>query len=291
MKMLRPRFIALFFSVLLLSACMGPKTPQEVTQAFWDAVINNQAEDAVEYSTLTDAKQYDGFSKDWTGFQPSWGKVVIEGNEASIASEFKSPADSNMDDRKFTTYLVRDNETWKVDYEKTAEGLRGGVFSNLFGALSQMGNDLSKQLKSSADDFNAEMERMSKEMEEMSKEYRQQANESIERYSEDLQKQIQELEESINRALEDKDNDLSDEDRQILEEVSADLKQDRENLSDPTAESVSEGSKGIGDAQVKLKSLDNDVLSKYQEQWNEIGKQFQQDMQEMLDALSASGQE
>lgn len=291
MKMLHPRFIGLFFSVLLLSACMGPKTPQEVTQAFWDAVINNRAEDVVEYSTLTDARYYDGFSKDWTGFQPSWGKVVIEGNEASIASKFKSPVGSNMDDRQFTTYLVRENETWKVDYEKTAEGLRGGVFSNLFGALSQMGNDLSKQLKSSADDFNAEMERMSKKMEEMSNEYRQQATESIERYSDDLQKQIQELEESINRALEDKDNNLSDEDRQILEEVSADLKQDRENLSDPTVESVSEGSKGIGDAQVKLESLDNDELSKYQEQWSEIGKQFQRDMQEMLDALSASGRE
>lgn len=287
------RYLGLLLTALLLSACMGPKTPQEVTEAFWEAVINDDAADVVEYSTLNDAKSYDRFSKDWTGFQPTWGKLVIDGKKASIDAKFKSTADANMDDRAFTTYLVQRNDTWLVDYERTASEVNGGLFGALFGSLGRMSDDLSRQLESSANDFNDEMERMGKELEAMSDSFSQQAEQEIEKYSKELQKRIEELEESINRALEDKNNNLSDEDREVLKEVSADLNDDRESLDDPSLHSVSQSGLSVGQAQLRLQQISNDVPAEYHEQWQALGEQFEKDMAKMLEALSSSlqGQE
>ncbi len=284
------RYLGLPMTVLLLSACMGPQTPQEVTQAFWEAVINDNAAEAAEYSTLSDAKAYDRFSKDWTGFQPSWGKLVIDGDRASVASRFRSPADSGMDDREFTTHLVRRHDSWLVDYERTGNELRGGLLGDLFGKLSQLGNDFSKQFESSAQDLNNEMERMAKELEAMSDSFSQEAEQEIDQYAESLRKSIEELEESINRALEDKDNNLTGEDRGMLKAVSVDLNDDRESLKEPSLHTVSQSGLSVGQAQLRLQTLSDDVAVKYKEQWHALGEQFEKEMAKMLKALSASVQ-
>lgn len=282
------RLLVLTGMAVMLSACFGPKTPQEVTQAFWGAVINNDIKDAVEYSTLADPRNYDGFSRDWSGFQPSWGKVIIEGNEASVVSEFASPANSGMDDRNFITYLVRRNDKWEVDYDRTSVEVHGGALVNLFGKLSQLGDDFSKQLQASANDFNAEMERMSRELEEISKEFGQQASESLERHAEELRESLKELEESINRALKDNNNDLSAQDRRLLIEASAEIDESRDSLNEPTPESIAKSSKSIGDAQRKLGATESDVLNKYKQQWQELSQQFEETLQKALDDFSAS---
>lgn len=58
---------------LALSGCGNPETPQEVTQAFWEAVIESDAKTAAELSTLVDESGFDGFSLDWEGAETSWG--------------------------------------------------------------------------------------------------------------------------------------------------------------------------------------------------------------------------
>lgn len=284
------RLAALTCLTLILPACFAPKTPQEVTQSFWEAVTRDDTGDIVEYSTLTDPSHYDGFGKEWGGYHPSWGKVIIEGDRASIDCEFAGPANSGMKNRVFTTYLVRRNDLWLVDYDRTGEALRGGALGSLISSLSRLGDDLTKQFHSTADEFNARMEEMGRELEQLSSEFSQQAEESIERSAEELRKSIQELEDSINRALREKGDSLSDKDRRVLQEVSADLDRQREGLSEPTAESIASSSKGIGSAQSRLDELENDSLSTYREQWQELTEQFEKDMREMLEELSASSQ-
>lgn len=69
-------------TLLLVSACFSPKTPQEVTQAFWQAVIEDDKAGVVKYSTLANEKSYARFSHDWNGYQPRWGKLVIDQTRA-----------------------------------------------------------------------------------------------------------------------------------------------------------------------------------------------------------------
>jgi len=280
------RLIVLACSALIVSACFGPKTPQDVTKTFWQAVLNNDTGDAVKYSTLTDASYYDGFSREWKGFVPSFGKITIEENQASVASEFAAPANSGLKDRRFTTYLVLRNNEWKVDYDRTKTAIHGGALGALFGKLGQLGDDLTQQLHSSADSFNREMERMARELEQMSDSFGTQASKSMEEFAGELRRSIDELEASINRALEEEDNNLSDKDRRVLQSIAADLEQDSQNLADPSAEAISESSKNLGRAQQQLVTIDGDALDKYKSEWQELASEFEKSMQKMLDELS-----
>lgn len=287
MKKSITRILVLTGMAVMLSACFGPKSPQEVTQTFWEGVIQNNTDDIVEYSTLADAAHYDGFSKEWSGYHASWGKVIIEGNQASVVSKFDSPANSGMDDRQFTTHLVKQDDTWRVDYERTGTEVRGGALADLFGKFSKLGDDIARQFESSANDFNAEMERMGSELEKMSDEFEQQASKTLEQYAEKLQKSMKELEESINRALEDDNNKLSDKDRRVLKEVSTDLSENNDKLDNSDVESIADSSKRIGTARLKLESLESDSLSQYKKQWQDLSTQFERDVKKMLDELSA----
>ncbi len=281
-------YIVLTCLVLPLSACFGPKTPQDVTLAFWEAVLSNDTMDAIEYSTLTDPVYYDGFSKEWRGFLPTFGKITIEEKVASVNSEFASPANSGQDNRSFTTYLVLRDDQWLVDYERTKYSVHGGALGGIFSKLDRLGDDLSSQFKSSADSFKLEMDRMSEKLEEMSDSFGQQASTTIDKYAGQLRNNIEELEESINRALKEENNNLSDEDKIILREVATDLDQNKENLSEPSVEAVTESSKKISDTQQQLEAIDNDSLAEYKKEWHELRRQLEEDMHEMVNELSSS---
>lgn len=279
--------IVLLSTLLLLSACMGPKTPQEVTEAFWAAVIADHGEDAVRYSTLDKVEEYDAFGQKWTGFHHSLGKVEIEGEQATVKVKLSSPASSGQDDRKVTTYLVLHNEEWKIDYQRTGEVLRGGVLGKLFGDLSKLGDNLSKQFNNTATEFNAEMERMGKEFEALSNSLNQQANTELEKYAEELRNEIDKLAESVRRALEQHKRELSHDDRRVLTEVAVDLQQQHDNLDHPTMQSISTSSRDIGKAQQRLQGIDDDAIRDYQQQWSEWSKRLKGEMQRFLDALNA----
>ncbi|MEJ2143415.1 MAG: hypothetical protein P8Y24_13905, partial [Gammaproteobacteria bacterium] len=118
--------LALIGLLMTLSACFGPTTPQDVSRTFWEAVISDNAKDAVKYSTLTEIKYYDHFAISWKGFQPSFGKVIIDKQDASIVTEMANPANSGLEPRHFTTYLVMREGKWVVDYDRTNTAIHGG---------------------------------------------------------------------------------------------------------------------------------------------------------------------
>lgn len=281
-------FLVPFCFTLLLSGCFGPKTPQEVAKAFWLAVVHNNADVAAKYSTLNKPEEFDGFSMKWDGYQPSWGKVIIDGDQASIVTEFTGPDGSETNHRKCTTYLVRQNDVWKVDYKMTGNDLHGGALGVLFGKLSQLGNDLSKQINSSVAELNVEMDRLSRKLEDMADSFSQQAAKIIDQHAQELQNILQELEESINRALKDDNNHLSDQDRQMMIEVSSDLDASGKRLANPSTATITNSGKTMGMAQQRLGSIDGGLSDDYKKRWHELGKQFEENVRKMLDELTAS---
>ncbi|MBI1424490.1 MAG: hypothetical protein GC149_13680 [Gammaproteobacteria bacterium] len=286
---MRVFFVRLFILVGLLSvlsACFGPKTPQEVAQTFWDAVIHNDTRDAVANSTLTGAKYYDGFSKDWTGYHVTWGRIVIDDNEASIETLFTSPPNSGQTDRKFMTYLVKQNDTWKVDYDHTKTAVQGGAIGELFGKLNQLGNEIGRQMDSSADKFKQEMDRLSKKLDAMADSFNKDAMQSIDKYAGEIRKKIDELKDSINRALEN--DKLSDKDRHVLQVASRNLEQDSERLQDPSADALTRSARNIGETQQQLDTVNTDDAARYKQEWQELLREIQTRMQKMLNELASS---
>lgn len=187
----------------LLSSCQSPETPQQVAQHFWQAVVEDKPGQVVKYSTLVDVKDYDRFSMNWSGFQPSWSKIIIEKNNASVVSQFTPPTGADLKERRLTTYLVLQNQEWKVDYQKTRDDMKPDKAGGLFGKLDQIGKDLQKQLENSADEFNSEMEQLREKLQELSDQVGSDAAEGVEKFADELEKSIKQLEESIDRALKD----------------------------------------------------------------------------------------
>jgi len=287
MQKFRSGWLLILALSLSVSACFGPKTPQQVTQAFWEAVLDKDVNDAVELSTLSDTQHYDAFARDWSGYHAVWGRVVIDENRASVVSELMAPANSGRADRKFITYLIKQDGKWRVDYDQTRLAVNGGVLGNLLGQLGQLGDELGKQLNSSADRFRQEMDRMSRKLEQLADAFNQQAAKAMNEYAEQLQKNLRQLEDSINRALKD-DNSLSDHDRQVLQVAAGNLEQDRQRLRDPNIETIANSNRNIGATQQQLDALDNASLSDYKNEWRELMREIQKAMQKMLDDLSSS---
>ena len=72
-----------------------------------------------------------------------------------------------------------------------------------------------------------------------------------------------------------------------MQEIAADLDQDSKNLSEPSVETVTEGSKNIGETQQQLDTIDNDSLDGYKKEWHELRKQYEQVVRKITDELSS----
>lgn len=188
----------------VLSGCSGPESPQGVTQAFWGAAVKGDADDVADYSTLVSAEDYDGFSREWEGYVPTWGKVVIDGDEASVVSRFSGVEYSEHRRRSFTTYLVRQDGEWLVDYERTAMSINGGMFGDLLKKFEFFSRDFSRQFDQSTAEAGTQMEQMLEELESAGQSLGEQANEVLEKYSDELRRTMEELDETLQRTLEER---------------------------------------------------------------------------------------
>jgi len=221
---------------------------------------------------------------------PSWKKVVIEGDEARIEAEF-SGADDAERSRNVVTYLLQRDGEWTVDYEKTATGLKGGVFATLVGEIGRLGQHLSGQIAASSEllreDMQREMDEMRRQMDDLSDSLSRQTEESIEAYGEALRDYVDELGDSAREALEENEEDLSEKERRLLDEVAEELEAQHDALSDPDAKSIAEGSENAAKAQMKLLSIDEKRLGKYREKWEAWHEAFREQTRRFLDEMSA----
>ncbi len=287
MKTLYQHFISLFLTALILTGCFGPESPQDVAQEFWEAVITQNVDDAIEYSTLVDVESYDSFNKKWDGYQPVMGKIVIDGNQAEVETKLSRITDTDKSHKKLSTYLVKQGGKWKVDYVRTAESINGGALGHFLGQLDKLGKKLSDTLKDSSDKFSVEMQRLENELKIFAQSANDEANKIVEQHGAELKKSIEELAESIERALKEHEDDLSEDDKKMLLQVSDDLDKNQQTLSEPTVSSINQSNRHMIQIQQQLDDINNDKIADYKKQWHDWQYSFEHHMQSLLDALSA----
>jgi len=281
------RVIVLLGAALFIASCFVPDTPQQVTAAFWKAVVNNDAAAAVKYSTLSDAKYFDGFSRDWKGYQAKWGRVIIDQAKASVVTEFTAPANSGKHDRSFITYLVRQDDSWKVDYDQTKIAINGGILNQLIGRLNRFGNDVSRQLDASSERFRLEMDRLSRQLEQMVDTFDKEAGRISDEYLDELRKNIRALEDSINRALRD-DNKLDEGDRQVLRVAADNLQQQEAGLTHASAAALSRTARQLAETRHQLDSLESDDVRNYRQEWDELADKIEKNIRSILVEMQSS---
>lgn len=254
-------------TLTILAGCSNPETPQEVAAAFWQAMAENDAGDVMEYSTLADAAAFDGYKRSWTDAVPSFGRVIIEDREATIVTRLPAEAGTEGERLELITYLVRFQEQWLVDYDRTGEAiLNPSPFSSIMGELNRLGEELSARFSASSGEFEQQMEQLARDLEVYSEAMGRQAEGAMNDFGKKLQEAMRELERSLEEALED-DKPTPPEDRVILEQAATDLDRQADELDDPSMESLANASRTVAETGERFTRLSEETLNRYRDEW------------------------
>lgn len=274
---------ALIGAAVLLSACGGAESPEQVSKAFWQAVIEQDAGEANEYSTLIEDAAFDGYQRQWQGVDIEWGRVVIDGQQATVATTIKGLPER---DRPFetTTYLVKKDGQWLVDYFRTGEALNNGpLWSGVMNQLEALGKDLQTELTLYSDDLAREFDALNEELRQQAADAGESFSQLVDDYGQMLREHIKKLAESLREAL--KDNpDASVEDRRMLNEAVIRLEEQSEELQDPDVDSVTTGTRVALATELQLAELGKEFAA-YKAEWQQRLAEMERELADYVDQL------
>jgi len=161
-----PVLLAGFFCLCsLLSACEPPRTPEQVSQLFWQALSEGDVEAAKQLATTRSQhliSQAD--SRENATFNT--GQIVINGDTAFVETRMME----NNRTFTFETALLKEDEEWKVDYQQTQINLTSIPFSGILQGLDELGETFKKGLEQ-------QMPLFEKQIQEFGEELKQQLDE------------------------------------------------------------------------------------------------------------------
>ena len=268
--------------ILGLVAC-SPTTPQDVTRAYWQAMIENDAETVTRLSTLVSTAAYDGYDQNWQGVEFSLGRTVIDQPHATIDVVLSGLAGANGTGRTVTTHLVQTDDHWRVDYYATYDAFNERpIVDRVMGTLSGLGDRLTSEWSRYSSQAARDMEQLARELRQKADEMNQKLEPELERYAQALQSAIAQLVESLREALEETPA-ASPADKRNLNQTIYYLEQYRDRLDRPDLRVVADSSQALTESQIALAEL-SDEFSDYQRQW----RQLFDDMRETVRAMLAS---
>ncbi len=142
--------VVLTFGLLFLlsiTACQSTKTAEDITLAFWSAIAENNLELAKKYCSIQSRPSLS--SSQHHIFQNTtlnYGKIVIDGNQATVETKI-IPDDPNKKS-SFITFLLKEDNHWKVDYQRSRKNLENSrLFIDLFKSLTRLSDTVNKELE------------------------------------------------------------------------------------------------------------------------------------------------
>ncbi|MFL1484728.1 hypothetical protein [Marinobacter sp. LN3S78] len=277
-KYLALPFLAL---ILALTGCGSPETPQEVTREFWSAVLDGDAETAAELSTLVDESGFDGYSLDWDGAEVSWGRVTVEGQEAQIDTVFSDLPDMKGGELETTTYLVRINDQWQVDYHRTGDEISTDVrIGSLMGSVRDFGDSLRSRLADESDRANQELDRLIDDFSAFSEDTQEEMSALFEQYGDSLEKRMEELSRSLDEALEQAPS-ASEEERETIEQAQEGLERQQDALDGGDPETIAEVSKELARIQEQLSELSDQSFARLKEELQRWSQALNRELEQL----------
>ncbi len=179
------KFLLSLFSVLFLAACSWqPDTPEATAEAFWQAVLDGEIEAARALAVDGSLSGLDITRK--TELQVfTLGEVLEEAEQASVMTRLEGERNGRPRAYRFRTFLVRQDDSWQVDYAATMNSLLENSVRDLASTLADTFGDLAGEvmeevgssLEKGAQDLEAvvveTMESMADELQEAAREIEQ----------------------------------------------------------------------------------------------------------------------
>ena len=278
----------LLMLAFMLSACNKPETPQEVSLAFWQSVINDDVAGVVKYSTLGSENGYDAFARDWKGMIPSWGKIIIEEREARVHTHISAPDAANSEMLYFVTYLIKQGNEWKVDYDQTEKVVRASsAVADFVNRITTIGDDISQQFEEAGKTVTSELEALNNKLIELTESLGNQASLAVKEYSEIMRRHLDELAGSIENAIQEQDKNIDPADKEMMENTVKELNQSSKKLAQPDMNSIAETGEVIIITRKNLNTINAETFEDYQSQWQEWIDKVNVDLMNLFNEISA----
>ena len=127
---------SLVFILLLVSCSMG-KDPKSVAEKFWSAMQDRDIETARSYATRASRESLSLSSDKGSDMQVTLGDMTEQEGEVSIATILTQTVGGKEQSIPMQTILVREDESWKVDAQRTMISVLAGAMEQMMDSLKQ----------------------------------------------------------------------------------------------------------------------------------------------------------
>ena len=153
--------VGLFCIFLFFSGCQTEKSPEEVTNLFWQTLAQGQVENAKKYVTQ-DSQHLVNLQDIEMHSTIKIGVAVIE--ESDVDAIVETTIIRNKRQVTFNTVLLKENDSWKVDYLQTQMNISMIPFGEVAKSLQKLGDTFAKQLQKQLPIIQKEMESLGDEL-------------------------------------------------------------------------------------------------------------------------------
>jgi hypothetical protein len=160
-----PASLVGFFCFFLLFGCQAA-TPEQVTTKFWQALAQSQLETAKNHATLS--------SQHLVNLEDIDKRSTIKTSEV-IADEFNASVETTINRKNkpvtFKTVLLKEKDTWKVDFQQTHTNIAMVPFEGIAKSLKQLGDTFTNELEQSVPLIEKEIESLGNELKDQIDEF------------------------------------------------------------------------------------------------------------------------
>lgn len=147
------------FCIILLCSCQTEKSPEEVTDQFWQELAQGQL-DKAKHHVSEHSQHLVNLQDIETHSAIKTGEAVIIDTDATVETTI------NRHKRlvTFNTVLIKEKENWKVDYLQTQMNISMIPFDDVVKSLKNLGDSFAKQLEKQLPAIQKEMESLGNEL-------------------------------------------------------------------------------------------------------------------------------
>ncbi|NOT86454.1 MAG: hypothetical protein HOP02_17105 [Methylococcaceae bacterium] len=143
--------------LFILAGCRTANTPDGVALEFWQAMAANDLTAAQEHVTkkslpLTKNPELPALRN----AELKTGQIIINDTQATVAIIATVNQQRSL---TLQTFLTKEHNEWKVDYQLTVANLRQAPFNDFFKSLENIGGTLNQQLEQGLEIFGEELKK------------------------------------------------------------------------------------------------------------------------------------
>ena len=185
--------IASLLLVVINTSCANDLSPQEVAGLFWDGIEQGDADKVKRYITAADVIQLNSLDKVLPITEAKLARTVIDADFATIDTRVTVAGDKPVE-FPLKTYLVLENDVWKIDYDKTINAV---ATAGKLAAVMDKVHDFSNALQDGIDRSVQELENTLPQIEEELSRIESHIKQQVPALRERLEKFAQELEDLL----------------------------------------------------------------------------------------------